>query len=230
MVGSGFSTPTEGTAVAMQTTSPKLTIELVPDPLWGKSLANTHPKWDWISRAVRASAGGSCEICDKPSSSLQCHEVWDYDDERHVGRLIELLAICPACHLSTHIGRAQAIGKSDEAIDHLMEVNGWTVDQALPYVANALGEWEWRSEASWTLDTSALPDLVYWLDNRLSYELAVEAGQRPRRPPAPDSSRLLAGPALGGRASSPGEPPSLPRRGTPCRGSTANRYPGWGGG
>ena len=66
--------------------------------------------WDVIGRSGRARAEGG-EIYGVESRRLDCHEVWSYDDERRVPRLVGLKAICSACHLSTHMGRTTSIGR-----------------------------------------------------------------------------------------------------------------------
>lgn len=110
------------------TTTPLLTIEMVPQPLHRKSLSGLLPRklWDVIGRSLRARAEARCEICSVDSIRLECHEVWSYDDERRVARLVGLKAICSDCHLSTHMGRATSVGLQDKATAHLMDVNGWT--------------------------------------------------------------------------------------------------------
>ena len=41
-----------------------------------------------------------------------------------------------------------------------MEVNGWTWDEAHPYVAHAMQEYVMRSKNAWVLDVSDLPSIV----------------------------------------------------------------------
>ena len=120
--------------------------------------------WDVIGRSVRARAEGRCEMCGQESTRLECHEVWSHDDERRVARLVGSKAICSPCHLSTHMGRATSIGRQDQAIDHLMEVNGWTSDEARPYVAHAMQEYVRRSKNAWVVDVSDLPIIVQSLE------------------------------------------------------------------
>ncbi|MGZ6692864.1 MAG: hypothetical protein ACXVHQ_36335 [Solirubrobacteraceae bacterium] len=148
------------------TTTPLLTIEMIPRPLHRKSLSCLLKRklWNVIGRSVRARAEGRCEICGDESTRLDCHEVWSYDDERRVARLVGLKAICSACHLSTHMGRATSIGRQDKAIAHLMDVNGWTSQQALPHVGRAMHEWVMRSKHAWVLDVSGLPSIVQSLE------------------------------------------------------------------
>lgn len=139
---------------------------MIPQPLHGKSLSRLLKRklWDVLGRSVRARAEGRCEICGQESTRLDCHEVWSYDDERRVARLVGLKAVCSPCHLSTHMGRATSIGRQDQAIDHLMEVNDWTWDEARPYVAHAMQEYVMRSKNAWVLDVSDLPTIVQSLE------------------------------------------------------------------
>jgi hypothetical protein len=62
------------------------------------------------------------------------------------------------------MGRATSIGRQDQAIDRLMEVNGWTWDEARPYVADAVQEYVMRSKNAWVLDVSDLPSIVQSLE------------------------------------------------------------------
>jgi hypothetical protein len=120
--------------------------------------------WDVLGRSVRARAEGRCEICGQESTRLDCHEIWSYDDERRGARLVGLKAVCSPCHLSTHMGRATSIGRQHQAIDHLMEVNDWTWDEARPYLAHAMQEYVMRSKNAWVLDVSDLPTIVQSLE------------------------------------------------------------------
>jgi hypothetical protein len=49
-----------------------------------------------------------------------------------------------------------AIGEGAKAIRHLMEVNGWTLQQTEDYVSEAFLQWQDRSRHKWSLDLSWL--------------------------------------------------------------------------
>jgi hypothetical protein len=76
--------------LTVTTTTLLLTIEMVPRPLHGRSLAKQLPRWIWhvLSREVREPAESRCQTCSAESGRLDCHEVWAYDDERHIARLL----------------------------------------------------------------------------------------------------------------------------------------------
>jgi 5-methylcytosine-specific restriction endonuclease McrA len=139
---------------------PKLTVELVPKTVWGANLSQRLPRkeWDRLRHIAYDQADDRCEVCGGTGTNgrLECHEVWDYDDENRIQRLVRLCALCPACHQVKHIGRARAYGREDEARAHLAETNGWTGTQALRYVEEQGALWLQRSHHQWTLNLDAL--------------------------------------------------------------------------
>ena len=141
-------------------TGPRLTVELVPSTSWGDNLRSvlTPREWSRLSLHVRQAAGMRCEICGGRGERrpVECHEVWEYDDERHIQRLVRLIALCPPCHAVKHIGRTQSIGRGREAKEHLQRVNGWSATEAAEHVTQAYDRHRRRSQHRWTLDLSAL--------------------------------------------------------------------------
>jgi hypothetical protein len=151
-----------------------LLIELVPSTSWGDNLRSRLPKggWDRIRKNSYRLANYRCEICNDVGTRqgynwpVECHEVWVYDDTNHVQTLDRLISLCPKCHLVKHIGRAQIIGKHDEAVAHMRKVNGWTTDQAKSHIREAFNIWQKRSQFPWTLNLDALSKYgVGLLDN-----------------------------------------------------------------
>ena len=94
----------------------KLNFQLVPDGCWYTNLRSALPKevWDRLRRAAYARAGGRCSICGKPGR-LEAHEVWSYDDKKHIQKLKNIIAVCPACHEVIHIGRTSLLGNEPRA-------------------------------------------------------------------------------------------------------------------
>jgi 5-methylcytosine-specific restriction endonuclease McrA len=62
-----------------------------------------------------------CQVCGGRGSKhpVECHEIWHYDDENKIQKLMGLIALCPSCHQVKHIGLAQIQGKGEEANRHL---------------------------------------------------------------------------------------------------------------
>ena len=140
--------------------NPRLTAELVPSTCWWSNLRSNMPASEWskCKAFVRRRSGDRCELCGGrgPLWPVECHEVWVYDDTRHVQTLGGLIALCPACHEVKHIGRAEAVGNLDRAKARLMVANGWTADDVAAYLEVVWEVWSARSAHEWTLDVSWL--------------------------------------------------------------------------
>jgi len=110
---------------------------LVPKPLWGASIARLvrlriseaavlglEPqqllklKQFWWSLKRE-----KCDVCDSPARHID--EDWRYyiNGSQGVAVLANLRPLCEKCHLAKHLGFASAIGRDDEAIQHLAQVN-----------------------------------------------------------------------------------------------------------
>ena len=141
---------------------PRLTIELVPSTAWYTNVRSNVPKeeWDRLRKIVYAEAGHVCEICGGVGSKwpVECHEVWEYDDETHTQTLLRLIALCPRCHEVKHIGRANIHGNFRRALEHLAEVNEWPVEDAEEYVTLQFLTWQERSQHDWKLDILSLSE------------------------------------------------------------------------
>lgn len=142
----------------------KLTIELVPKTCWFSNVRSevSRAEWDTIRRRVYREADYICEICDGQGDAhpVECHEVWEYDDEAKIQKLVRMIALCSACHEVKHIGFATVRRRCKEALRHLAEVNDWTAEEAEEYVEQAFEEWEERSRHQWQLDISALGEYL----------------------------------------------------------------------
>lgn len=140
--------------------SPKLTIELVPQTCWFSNVRNHIPKdeWDRLRKPVFQKAGNRCEVCGGrgPKWPVECHEIFEYDDARHVQTLVRMVALCPACHSVKHYGLAQVKGLEQQAFAHLCKVNGWTSEVGHRYVKEQFAIWRQRSQHQWDVDLSLL--------------------------------------------------------------------------
>lgn len=151
-----------GTPTVRAMSNPKLTVELVPRGQWGANLRAqlTRAQWNRCKKYAKERSGGVCAVCGGVGSRypVECHEQWEYDESgpARVQRLVGLIALCPSCHLVKHYGRAQARGFRREALEQLMAVNAWTVEQAEAHVAEAGRVWFERSRHDWELDLTWL--------------------------------------------------------------------------
>lgn len=151
--------------------NPKLSIELVPRTCWYSNVRSevTRAQWEICKTYVSDRSGDRCEVCGGRGTRwpVECHEIWEYDHETLVQKLVDLVALCPACHEVKHIGRADAVGRGPQAFAHLVKVNGWDEHGAQRYLDHVFRVWDARSQVDWDLDITFL------------LRLGIEA--RPRR-------------------------------------------------
>lgn len=144
----------------------KLTVELVPKTChFSNARTMIKPKeWDKLRFMSYEKAGYVCEICSQTGLEqgykhfLECHEVWEYDDKLWIQKLIGLVSLCPICHLTKHIGRANAMGKQHLVFNQLERVNKWNHKQVVEHVAAAFTEYVERSKHPWLLDITLLAE------------------------------------------------------------------------
>lgn len=149
----------------------KLSIELVPTTCWYDNVRNvlTQTQWNALRKHVYAKAGDKCEICGGVGKKhpVECHEKWEYEginlsirgEGRMVQRLIGLVALCPMCHKSKHIGLTEKMGPYvfKAVVKHMKKVNGWTTDAAFQrHRAEVTEEWMERSKWQWEIDLTLL--------------------------------------------------------------------------
>lgn len=142
----------------MQKKTYKLNFQLVPDGCWYTNLRSALPRevWDRLRRAAYRRAGNRCSICGA-EGRLEAHEVWEYDDEKHIQRLADIIAVCPACHEVIHIGRTSLLGKEAQAQEHFKNVNGATQSEYHDALGEANRIHAERSRHEWMTDISSLP-------------------------------------------------------------------------
>lgn len=136
----------------------KLNFELVPDSCWCSNLRSSLPagQWDVLRKKAYARAKGKCMICGTPTTRLEAHEQWEYDDEAGVQRLHNIIAICKPCHEVIHIGRTQLMGREKEACDHYMQVNNCSYVEYRKALGEANRIHAERSRREWLLDVTGL--------------------------------------------------------------------------
>lgn len=148
---------------------PRLTIELVPQTCWFSNVRSevSSEAWGKLKRMTFQRANYQCEICSARGSQwpVECHEIWNYDDQTHRQTLVGLIALCPACHEVKHMGLANVRGRGSIAAQHLANINGWTREQADKYIALQFEVWKKRSKHTWKLD-------IRWLEQ---FDIHVQA-------------------------------------------------------
>lgn len=184
----------------------KLFPALVPEPLWSISARRLLPRsaWDRIRKKEVAVADNSCANCGTfQDKGLICHEVWQYDDEKHVVTLSAFEISCAECDLVHHLGRAGTVGLAEQALERMVAVNHMSRSQAAAVISDAFAAWRRRSMETWSV--SVAEDLL------ASYpELSCLRGVRglPGDGAARVAERLS--PTTGPPPASVGPPPSRP--------------------
>jgi len=142
--------------------SPKLLVELVPRPCFWANLRTNLPskEWDRLRKRCYEKANYCCEICGGIGKKhrVECHEMWEYNDDRCLQKLTGLVALCPACHATKHAGLSATRGELNRVYQQLMKVNGWTRAEAIDHVAGAFAVWNDRSLHGWDRDLSWLEE------------------------------------------------------------------------
>lgn len=154
----------------------RLSVELIPGPVWGDNLRRrlSRGQWNTCKRYAQDLSNGVCAVCGGVGARhpVECHERWEFVEDRtpHVLRLIGLVALCPSCHGAVHFGHSVQVGYGEQARDHLAAVNGWTRGQVEEHVTETMRAWRSRSERAWVVDLS-------WVTTTLGLEL-----DRPHEP------------------------------------------------
>lgn len=142
---------------------PGLFVDLIPTTCWFTNVRSCVAPRDWerIRRMVVRRADHTCETCGAPEDRevrrwLEAHERFAYEPKRSVQSLRRLVSMCTDCHRTTHYGLAELQGHADDAIRHLMAVNGFGLSRAHGHIARATELWRARSLRTWTLDLEIL--------------------------------------------------------------------------
>jgi hypothetical protein len=145
----------------------KLTTELVPSTVWYSSLYRLLPRevWDRIRNEIITNHRRKCQICGETEGKMNLHEIWKYDDERHVQRLEGFILLCTVCHHVKHIGLAGILaseGKLDynEVMEHFCKVNNCSEKEFEMHVDRAFEVWRKRSQHQWKQDFGKYKEFI----------------------------------------------------------------------
>ena len=139
-----------------------INVELIPSTAFYKNIRSefsTHD-WDLLRRYVYREADYNCQICGGrgPNHPVECHELWSYNYP--IQKIIDLVALCPACHECHHVGRAEKQGRLEVVTEHIIYVNSWTRSKTIDHIRKAFETWAIRSRSQWELDLSPAHQLV----------------------------------------------------------------------
>lgn len=136
----------------------KLAVEFVPKPLWRSNLWSLIEEAEWtrIRQKVYADAGHRCEICGVHPDRLEAHEVWHYDDDNFIQKLVRLVALCRPCHQVKHFARSRIHCSKEEIerlIRHFTTVNRCDARTLADHYDSEMAKWRQRStHETWKVD------------------------------------------------------------------------------
>ena len=142
--------------------SMKLKIDLVPSTAWYSNLRTKIPKeeWDKIRKQSYADANHKCAICGT-KAELNCHEIWDYDDKKHIQKLKGFIALCDNCHFIKHLGLSGILNiDRNMLIEHFMRVNRVNRKTFDKHYEEAFRIHRERSEHEWKTDFGQWSSLI----------------------------------------------------------------------
>lgn len=153
----------------------KLTLELVPATSWWTNVRSeiSRSEWEKCKNYSKAKTDGRCIICNSTGLSqgrnyaTEAHEVWAYDDTNKIQTLVDIIPLCPRCHMAKHLGRTRALNDPRlwaEIIQHFMDVNEMYDERVDEYLLDAFYVYERRSQHTWKLDISFLEKIGVKID------------------------------------------------------------------
>ena len=94
---------------------------------------------------------------------MEAHEFWEYDDKRHVQRLVAVHHLCDLCHKVKHIGfwcrtrdgkelLARLGLTREDLVRHFCRVNNCSREEFEEHEREAFRIWEERSRHRWKQD------------------------------------------------------------------------------
>ncbi|NHI91674.1 MAG: hypothetical protein EAX96_04160 [Candidatus Lokiarchaeota archaeon] len=148
----------------------KLTLEFIPltkeDSLY-RFLKRTNKEGTWreIKFDLINKFGRRCQICEQPTTLLELHEKWEYDEENCVQRLVDMQMVCNLCHRVKHMNSfyqskqvKHGIKKSEmtkqELINHFCKVNDCSEEDFDRVEEEAFKTLRWRNRIKWKKDFS----------------------------------------------------------------------------
>jgi hypothetical protein len=145
----------------------KLSIELVPSTVWESSLYKLMPRevWNSIRDDFIKKNGRKCQVCGEIEGKMNLHEVWKYDDAKHIQKLEGFILLCGMCHHVKHIGLAGILANQgkldyDKVIEHFCNVNDCTKKEFGNHRTEAFEIWGKRSEQKWKQDFGKYEEFI----------------------------------------------------------------------
>ncbi|EIE24711.1 hypothetical protein COCSUDRAFT_32797 [Coccomyxa subellipsoidea C-169] len=105
-----------------------------------------------------------------PVAPVVCQEVWSFDDEAGIARLVGLQALCPEVHLAKHVLVQVDDKQRQTAMWTLQAMNEWSIMEAEEYLQYLEGVIQQRNKMKWRLDMSWLQSKGIEVPNMIKAE------------------------------------------------------------
>ena len=149
----------------------KLTIDTIPSSTWHKNIRNGVPRkaWEKIRRHTFDVHGRKCIICGFEGPRIACHELWEFDFDAKVQRLLDFVPLCGLCHSVKHFGLTQILAKKGKidmkrVIKHFLKVNGCRYNDFVLHLTEVKRKVTLKNSLDWTLEIkgrkNSLADIV----------------------------------------------------------------------
>lgn len=96
---------------------------------------------------------------------MALHEIWEYDDEKHIQKLVGFHLLCEKCHWIKHLGLAGLKLKEEELkklIQHFCKVNGCSKQDFEQHKYEAFEVYDKRCKYRWTQDFGEYEKYIDW--------------------------------------------------------------------
>lgn len=147
----------------------KLTIDLIPSTVWFSSVfqilneRGERTKWQHIKEELFRTEGRQCWICRADDKRLEAHEFWEYDDKKHIQKLVSIHHLCVLCHMIKHTGfschtdvgqaKMARLGLTEHDLAmHFARINGCTEKDFKEHYHDEFEVWQHRSSHQWKQD------------------------------------------------------------------------------
>lgn len=86
----------------------KLFFEFLPEEIHEPSLrellinSGKRKEWNIIRKKVYEKDGCACSVCGA-KGRLDCHEIWEYENKKHIQKLVGFTSLCFLCHMIKHV-------------------------------------------------------------------------------------------------------------------------------
>ncbi|WNQ12074.1 hypothetical protein MJA45_03150 [Paenibacillus aurantius] len=150
----------------------KLMVELIPEFTHGYNLHGHHGdglitgyQWNKLSKYIREESNNTCEICstNEKNTGYDCHEVWEFNIDSKVQKLVKLQCICKNCHAVKHFGRSMGniIGFEKIGVEHFCKVNNTTPEIFHEHYEAVCKQFIERSKISWEVSCQEILEKYY---------------------------------------------------------------------